>query len=356
MSVLKNVMIAGLALLGAYYVNGAEETVNGAGATFPSPVYRAWSYNFSQSSGQKTLVNYQGLGSGAGINQIRSGTVDFGATDNPLTMEELKKDGLVQFPMLTGGVVVIVNVPGVKDNMLKLTPELLSEIYLGKITNWSDPAIAAVNPDLKLPKLKITVVRRSDSSGTTFIFTNYLSKISPTWKSTVGEGPAVKWPVGIGGQKNPGVCNNIAKIAGSIGYTEYTYAQEAKLASVLLKNSAGKFVKASLETFQASASNADWKNAPGYYIVLTEQPGEKSWPITGVTYILVKREQTDPAKTTAMFRYFDWCYTVGKADAEKLKYVPIPDSVIELVRQTWNAEVKVSGAPLNFKPAEKGHL
>ncbi len=306
----------------------AQTTINGAGASFPAPVYQSWTYTYSQTSPDK--VNYQSVGSGAGINQIKAGTVHFAGSDNPLTLDEQKEAGLEQFPMLLGGVVVIVNLPGIKNNELKLTREALSNIYLGNITTWDDPQITKANPELKLPKSKITVVRRADSSGTSFIFTNYLSKISKEWESKVGAGPSVNWPVGIGGQKNPGVCNNVAKIRDSIGYTEYTYAVEANLACAAIENQSGKFVTADVESFSASAANADWKNAPGFYMVLTDQPGDKSWPIAGVTYILLRKDG-DTNMRQAMIKYFKWCFTTGASAARKLHYVPMPDNVVEMV-------------------------
>jgi len=236
----------------------------------------------------------------------------------------------VQVPMLTGGVVVIVNLPGVKDGQLKLSKDVLSRIYLGEITTWNDPAIKAINPGLRLPKMKITVVRRADSSGTSFIFTNYLSKISADWKKKVGQGSSVKWPVGIGGQKNPGVCNNVARIRGAIGYTEYTYAVEARLACAQLENADGKFIAPTQASFSASAASADWKNAPGFYMELTNVPGAKSWPITGVTYVITRQDA--PAEKKAALRdYFIWCYTKGAATATKLNYVALPQDVVKLV-------------------------
>ncbi len=325
----------------------ADLSLNGAGASFPAPVYRVWTYNFSRSTDGEIEVNYQSSGSGAGINQIKDKTIDFGGTDNPLTREELDAAGLCQFPMLTGGVVVITNIRGVKPNTLRLDQQTLADIFLGKITFWNDPRIAALNPELKLPRLKISVVRRSDSSGTTFIFTNYLSKISPEWREKVGAGAAVNWPVGIGGQKNPGVCNNVARINGAIGYTEYTYAVEARLSMAILKNRAGRFVAPTAEAFAASGANADWKNAPGFYMVLTDQPGEESWPITGLTYILVQRNQPDAAKAAALLRYFDWCYTAGAVSASKLNYVPLAENVVELVRAAWADQIRVDGRPVN---------
>ncbi|WP_176013582.1 phosphate ABC transporter substrate-binding protein PstS [Victivallis sp. Marseille-Q1083] len=328
------------ALLAGMFGTGmaaAETVINAAGASFPAPVYQVWTYQYGEEH-RDVQVNYQSIGSGAGLNQIKAGTIDFAGSDNPLTAEELKAAGLVQFPMLTGGVVVIYNLPGIKNNTLALDQATLAGIFLGKIKKWNDPAIQKLNPGLKLPKLPISVVHRADSSGTTFIFTNYLSKISEEWANKVGCGPAVKWPVGIGGQKNPGVCNNVAKSIGAIGYTEYTYALETKLAMARLKNHDGNIVSAELESFTASSANADWNNAPGFYMVLTDQPGEKSWPITGLTYIVLKAEQNDPAKCDAMLDYFNWCLTDGAEVAEKLHYVALPDSLCDKLRQLWQQQ------------------
>lgn len=329
---IKEIIIGSIASLTAATALNAEALIlNGAGASFPAPVYQQWSYAYTQ--GGKASINYQSLGSGAGLSQIKAGTIDFAGTDNPLTAEAQDEAGLVQFPMLTGGVVVIVNIPGVKPGALKLSREVLADIFLGKITNWNDPAIAKINPGVRLPRnLKITVVRRSDSSGTTFIFTDYLSKISGEWKEKVGAGSAVKWPVGIGGQKNPGVCNNVAKIRGSIGYVEYTYAVEAKLNCTQLENQTGTFLAPSVKSFSASAENADWSNAPGFLMMLTDQPGEESWPITGVTYILLRKD-ADAEKQAALKDYFNWCFTEGAASASRLNYVPIPENVISLIRE-----------------------
>lgn len=309
-----------------------DVAITGAGASFPAPVYRQWTYSYSEQN-PGIQITYQSVGSGAGLNQIKSGTVDFAGTDSPLTSQQQEESGLVQFPMLTGGVVVIVNIPGVKDSQLRLSQQVLADIYLGKIRFWNDPAIKALNPKLRLPKLKITVVRRSDSSGTSFIFTNYLSKVSPAWKSQVGQGSSVKWPVGIGGQKNPGVCNTVAKVRGAIGYTEYTYAVEAKLACACLENAAGNYVAPSQASFSAAAASADWQNAPGFYMELTNVPGAKSWPITGVTYILLRKDTPDNVKET-LRDYFMWCYTEGAATAEKLNYVALPPDVVKLVEPT----------------------
>lgn len=329
---IKEILIGSLATVSAAASASADVlTLNGAGASFPAPVYQLWTYAYTQTG--KAKVNYQSLGSGAGLSQIKAGTVDFAGTDNPLTIEQQAEAGLIQFPMLTGGVVVIVNVPGVKSGELKLSRAVLADIFLGKISNWNDPAIAALNPGVKLPKsLTITVVRRSDSSGTTFIFTDYLSKISGEWKDKIGAGSSVKWPVGIGGQKNPGVCNNVAKIRGGIGYTEYTYAVEAKLNCARLENREGEFVAPAAVNFAASAANADWNNAPGFLMMLTDQPGADSWPITGVTYILLRKD-TSAERREALKDYFNWCFTDGAASASRLNYVPIPENVVKLIRE-----------------------
>lgn len=317
------------------------EALNGAGASFPAPVYRVWTYNYKQAT--KVKVNYQSVGSGAGINQIKSQTVDFGASDKPLKKAVLDKFGLMQFPMLMGGVVVVVNVPGIKNNQLKLDGQTLADIFSGKIKKWNDPKIKRLNPGTKLPPVSISVVHRSDGSGTTWIFTNYLCKVSPSWKKEIGNGKSVKWPVGIGGQKNPGIGNNVKRISGSIGYIEYTYAVESKISTIQLKNKAGKFVKPDMKSFQAAGSSADWKNAPGYYMVLTDKAGAKSWPITGVTYILIYKKQKNMAKAKALLKYFYWCYKQGASAAARLKYVPIPASVIAMVEKSWKKEITVNG-------------
>ena len=309
-------------------------TINGAGASFPAPVYKVWTYNYQQATG--TVINYQSVGSGAGIAQIKAGTVNFGASDSPLKAEDLEQAGLIQFPMLMGGVVPVINIPGIENNQLKLSGEILAEIFLGKITNWNDPKIAALNTGVTLPDQAITVVHRSDGSGTSWIFTDYLTRVSQAWKEGPGCGTAVKWPVGVGGQKNPGVAINVRKMRGAIGYVEYTYAVEAKLTMVQMQNKDGKFVKPELDSFQSAGANADWKNAPGLYMVLNDQPGEKSWPITGVTYILIHKEQKDPEIAKAMLDFFGWCYKSGSASARKMDYVPMPESVAALVNELWN--------------------
>lgn len=326
----------------ALCADAAEITVNGVGASFPAPVYRVWTYGFSNVR-KNVRVNYQPLGSGAGINQIKAGTANFGGSDKPLEISELSKAGLLQFPMLSGGVVPICNLPGVKNNQLKLDAQVLADIFLGKITNWSDPRIAALNPGLRLPKLKITVVHRSDSSGTTYIFTDYLAKVSREWAEKVGAGSDVKWPAGIGGSKNPGVCNMVRKSRGAIGYTEYTFAAEYRIPVVMLKNREGKFVSADSKAFSAAAAHADWKAEEGFRQMLTDQPGNDSWPIVGVTYILIHRDQKNAAEARAMLDYFKWCFKSGRATAAKMHYVPMPQNVVDKIAHYWKSEITVGG-------------
>lgn len=335
----KPLVIAAAAAAGLAAVESQATTINGAGASFPAPVYRVWTYNYQKAAG--TRVNYQSVGSGAGIAQIKAKTVNFGGSDAPMTKEELDKEGLVQFPMLMGGVVVVVNLPGVNAAEMKLSQEVLADIFLGKIKNWSDERIKADNPGVNLPDLNITAVHRSDGSGTTWIFTNYLAKVSKAWSEGPGFGSSVRWPVGVGGQKNPGVALNVKKINGSIGYVEYTYAVEAKLDSVMLKNKDGKYIKPDMDSFQAAGANADWKNAPGFHMVLTDQPGATSWPITGVTYILMHKDQPDKALAAEMLKYFSWCFKEGAAAAKRLEYVPMPDNVVEIVKAMWDKELNI---------------
>ncbi len=321
-------------------------SLSGAGATFPYPIYAQWAHKYNQTTGVK--MNYQSIGSGGGIAQIKAKTVDFGATDEPLKPEVLAQDGLVQFPMVIGGVVPVVNVPGIGPGQLKLSPEVLANIYLGKVNKWDDPAIKSLNADLKLPSQAITIVHRSDGSGTTFIFSSYLAMISPEWKEKVGAGKSVKWPApnSVGGKGNEGVAGQVKVVNGTIGYVEYAYALQNKMAYALLKNKAGKFVKPSIEGFQAAAANADWKNAPGYYLMLNNEPGDQTWPIAGATYILVYKDQPDAAKAAAMLKFFDWCYQHGGEMAEKLDYVPLPKNVVEMVEATWAKEIMSGGKPV----------
>jgi phosphate transport system substrate-binding protein len=321
-----------------------EDMINGAGASFPYPVYSEWAYEYNSLTGVK--LNYQSIGSGGGIAQIKAKTVDFGASDAPLKLEELDESGLIQFPMIMGGVVPVINVSGIKAGELKLTPDLLAGIFLGKITKWDDSRIKAVNKRVKLPKKDITVVHRADGSGTTWLFTNYLDKVSAEWREKVGTGKAVDWPAGVGGKGNEGVASYVQRVSGSIGYVEFAYALQNNLAFCKMQNRAGKFVSPTIESFKAAAANADWAKAPGYYLVLTDQPGEGSWPITGASFILVYKDQPDEARAKTMLKYFDWCFEHGKEAAEKLHYVPMPDNVVEMIEKTWKDEIKSKGKPV----------
>ena len=328
-----------LGMLGLGMSGSAQAgTISGAGATFPYPIYAKWADAYKTKSG--VALNYQSIGSGGGIKQITAKTVDFGASAMPLKPEVLEKDGLTQFPTVMGGVVPVVNLSGIKAGDMKLTPAVLADIYLGKIKKWNDPALVKLNPGLSLPDKAINVVHRSDGSGTTFIFTHYLSQVSPEWKAKVGENTSVQWPLGIGGKGNEGVANYSKQIDGSIGYVEYAYALQNKLASTLLENSAGKFVAPTSASFQAAAANADWAHAPGMYLLLTNQPGETSWPITGATFILMYKHQDKPEIAREVLKFFNWAYANGDEMAAKLDYVPMPDSVVTLIKAKWKAEIK----------------
>jgi len=311
----------------------ADTMISGAGATFPYPVYSQWANAYNKQTGVK--LNYQSIGSGGGIAQIKAGTVDFGASDAPLTAKQLDEAGLMQFPMIMGGVVPVVNIKGIEAGQLKLTPGLLADIYLGKVTKWNDAAVAQVNPGLELPGKDITVVHRSDGSGTTWIYTNYLDKVSPQWHEKVGTDKAVEWPTGVGGKGNEGVAAYVQRIDGSIGYVEFAYALQNKMSYAQLQNKAGKFVSPTIDSFMAAAGNADWKNAPGFYLVLTDQPGDPSWPITGASFILMHRKQDKPETAQAVLQFFDWCYKNGDEMAQKLDYVPMPGNVADMVRGAW---------------------
>jgi len=312
--------------------------ITGAGATFPYPVYGKWAEAYKAQSG--TNMNYQSIGSGGGIKQITAKTVDFGASDMPLKPEELNKNDMMQFPTVIGGVVPVINVLGVENGKLKLDGKTLAEIYLGKITKWNDPAIVALNKDLKLPDDIITVVHRSDGSGTSFIFTNYLSKVSADWKATVGEGTAVSWKAGTGGKGNEGVASYVQRIKGSIGYVEYAYALQNKMAAVQMKNRAGNYVAADEASFKAAAAGADWKNAPGFYEILTDEPGKATWPISGATFILMHKLQDKPESALAALKFFDWAYAKGDKLAADLDYVTLPEEVKNMIRGAWKAQIK----------------
>jgi phosphate transport system substrate-binding protein len=312
--------------------------ITGAGATFPFPIYSKWADAYKKETGNG--LNYQSIGSGAGIKQIQAKTVTFGATDAPLKAEQLEKDGLVQWPMVMGAIVPVVNLEGIKPGELVFDGETLANIYLGKITKWDDPAIAKLNPKLKLPTDAITVVRRSDGSGTTFNFTDYLSKASADWKTKVGSGTAVEWPAGVGAKGNEGVAGNIGQTKNSIGYVEYAYAKQNKLTFAALINKAGKTVQPTIAAFQAAASNADWAKAPGYYVILTDQPGETSWPITAATFILMHKEPTDKAASAEAVKFFKWAFAKGDKMAEELDYIPMPEPVVKLIEKTWSSDIK----------------
>jgi len=330
--------LSGIAAAAILSTAAVAADITGAGATFPYPIYAKWAEAYKKATG--TGLNYQSIGSGGGIKQIRSKTVDFGASDMPLKAEELAKDGMIQFPAIMGGVVPVANLDGVAPGELKLTGAVLADIYLGKIKKWSDPAIAALNPSTKLPDTDITVVHRADGSGTTFIFTNYLSKVSPDWKGKVGESTSVSWPAGIGGKGNEGVAAQVQRLKGSIGYVEYAYAKQNKMAHMQLKNRNGNFVQPSEKTFQAAAAGADWKNAPGFYEILTDEPGADSWPITGASFILMHKAQADPKRALEVLRFFQWSFKNGDKMASDLDYVAIPDSVVALIESEWKANVK----------------
>lgn len=312
--------------------------ISGAGATFPYPIYAKWAEHYAEKTGVK--LNYQSIGSGGGIKQIEAKTVAFGASDAPLKPEVLEENGLIQFPTVMGGVVPVVNLPGIAPGALKLDGKLLGDIFLGKVKQWDDPAIKALNGDLKLPATAINVVHRSDGSGTTWIFTNYLTKVSPDWSEKVGNNTSVSWPVGVGGKGNEGVASYVSRIKGSIGYVEYAYALQNKMTHAKLRNHAGTFVDPNSKSFQAAAGNADWAHAPGFYMVLTDQPGKDSWPITGATFILVHKVQENPEMGLAVLKFFDWSYANGDQQAEKLDYIPMPDNVVKLLEQRWSENIK----------------
>jgi phosphate transport system substrate-binding protein len=312
--------------------------ITGAGATFPFPLYSKWADAYKKETGNG--LNYQSIGSGAGIKQIQAKTVTFGASDMPLKAEQLEKDGLLQWPQAIGALVPVVNLEGIKPGDLVFSGEVLGDIYLGKITKWDDPAIKKLNPKLNLPSEAIAVVRRSDGSGTTFVWTDYLSKVNAEWKSKVGAGTAVEWPTGVGAKGNEGVAGNIGQTRNSIGYVEYAYAKQTKLTYASVINKAGKAVQPTVQTFQAAAANADWAKAPGYYVILTDQPGEASWPITGATFILMHKMPVDKAASAEAIKFFKWAFEKGDKIAEELDYIPMPDAVVKLIEKTWSADIK----------------
>ena len=312
--------------------------ITGAGATFPYPVYAKWAEAYKAKT--NVAMNYQSIGSGGGIKQIQAKTVDFGATDAPLTPEELKESGLTQFPAVMGGVVPVINLPGIPAGQLKLSGNVLAEIFMGNITKWNDPKIAADNQGIKLPDTSIFTVHRADGSGTTFIFTNYLAKASADWKSKVGEGKSVSWKGGMGGKGNEGVASFVQRTKGSIGYVEYAYALQNKMSVVQMKNHDGNFVKADDNSFKAAAANAKWDADKGFYEILTDEPGKDSWPITGATFILVYMTQDNPAAGTEVLKFFDWAFSNGDKMASDLDYVPLPENVTKMIRGAWKKQIK----------------
>jgi len=333
-------LLLSVAVAAATLAAGAAQAVNitGAGATFPYPIYAKWAEMYKAASGNG--LNYQSVGSGAGIKQIKAKTVDFGASDMPLPAKDLEASGLFQFPAIMGGVVPVVNIPGVAPGQVKLTGPVLADIFLGKITKWNAQPIAALNPGVKLPADNITVVRRADSSGTSFLFTDYLAKASPDWKLKIGAGTSVKWPTGVGGKGNEGVAANVQRIKGAIGYVEWAYAKKNRMAHTQLQNREGAFLQPDDAAFKAAAASADWAKAPGFGVVLTDQPGKASWPITGASYIIMYKAQADAAKGKEVLKFFDWAYREGDAAAADLDYVPMPDAVTKLVQDAWRANVK----------------
>lgn len=337
---LRQVAIGTLAIL-AVASSAKAVDITGAGATFPNPVYQKWAEAYKAKTG--TAINYQSVGSGAGIKQIEANTVDFGATDKPLGQQELKDNDLMQFPAVIGGIVPIVNLPGITSSQLKLDGATIGAIFLGNVTVWNDPAIKKINPGVPLPSTPITVVHRSDGSGTTFNFTTYLGSVNADWQAKVGANTAVEWPTGVGGKGNEGVSALVQQTPGSIGYVEIAYALQNKLTYTQVQNAEGLFVEPKLSAFKAAAANADWKSQPGYAVILANQPGKDSWPITAATFILVHGKQTNVEKAKAVLGFFDWAFSNGQKLAEDLLYVPLPDTLVKQIEQTWASDVKSDG-------------
>jgi phosphate transport system substrate-binding protein len=339
--------VCGIAVCATSMLNSVHaQDVTGAGASFPAPLYSKWAADYNKSSGVK--INYQSVGSGAGIRQIDAKTVDFGATDMPLTDDQLAKKSQIQFPTVIGGVVPVINVQGIQTGAMRMTGQLLGDIFLGKVTKWNDPAIKALNPTLNLPDATIAPVRRADGSGTTFLFTNYLSKVNPEWKTKVGEGTAVNWPVGAGGKGNEGVAAFVGRLPNSIGYVEYSYVKQNKLNFTVMRNREGNFVKPDDTAFKAAAAGAEWQKS--FYQILTEQPGKESWPITGATFILMHKVQEKPAQAVAALKFFAWAFQNGDKTADELDYVPMPASVKTAIDKTWSDNLKdASGKAIAWK-------
>ena len=337
-------LIAGVALA-ACTAASAQTAVTGAGSSFAAPLYSKWASDFNKAAGIQ--VNYQSIGSGAGIKQVQAKTVDFGASDMPLADQALQTSGLMQFPTAMGGVIPVVNINGIKPGQLRLDGQVLGDIYLGKIKRWSDPAIKALNPALPLPDAPIAPVSRSDGSGTSFLFTNYLSKVNAQWKSQVGEGATVKWPTGVGGKGNEGVAAYVNRLPNAIGYVEYAYVKQSQMTYALMRNAAGEFVAPDADSFKAAAAGADWNKT--FYQVLTDQPGKKAWPITGATFVLMHVAQENPARAASVLKFFDWGFRQGNPTAEALDYVTMPDSVKEQIRKSWSQVKDGSGKAIAFQ-------
>lgn len=327
-----------LAIFVAANSAGYATEITGAGSTFVYPILSKWSAAYNQKTGDK--LNYQSIGSGGGIAQIKAATVDFGATDMPMKPEVLQKLGMGQFPLVIGGVVPVVNIDGVKPGDIRFTGALLADIYLGKITSWNDPAILELNPDLKLPDGEITVVHRSDGSGTTFNWVTYLSKVSDEWKSTVGEGTSVSWPTGMGGKGNEGVAAYVSRIKNSIGYVEYAYVLQNKMTYGSVQNKAGKFIKPDNESFQAAAASADWPKAKDFYLLMTDAPGDNAYPVTATVFVIMYKQPKDAARANAAFKFFKWALKEGQKQATELDYVPLPDALAKQIETYWAAEFK----------------
>jgi phosphate transport system substrate-binding protein len=322
----------------AFTVAAHAVDITGAGATFPYPIYAKWAEAYNAKTGVK--LNYQSIGSGGGIKQIQNKTVNFGASDKPLTVAELDKDGLMQFPAVIGGVVPVINIEGVASGKLRMNGEVLANIFLKKITSWDDAAIKALNPGVALPSSAITVVHRSDGSGTTFVFANYLTKVSEEWKTKVGADTAVSWPAGVGGKGNEGVASYVQRIKNSIGYVEFAYAKQNGMNYVVMQNKEGEFVKPGLASFQAAAKYAEWEKAPGFYEIITNEPGKESWPISSATFILMHKVQDKPDMAKEVLKFFNYGYSEGDKMAESLDYVPMPDTAVKLVQKHWSSNMK----------------
>lgn len=340
-----HILVAGALSAGGMGQALAQQEATGAGASFPAPLYSKWAADYHKATGVK--INYQSVGSSAGIKQIEAKTVDFGASDEPLKDEELAKKGLVQFPTVIGGIVPVVNIKGIQPGQLKLTGQVLGDIYLGKISKWNDEAIKALNPGVNLPDATIAPVRRADGSGTTFGFTNYLSKVNAEWKEKVGEGKAVNWPTGAGGKGNEGVAAFVGRLPNSIGYVEYAYVKQNKLTYTQLQTAGGTFVSPDDATFKAAAAGADW--AKSFYQILTNQPGKEAWPITSATFIIMHKAQDKPAQAAASLKFFEWAYKSGDKTATDLDYVPMPDAVKNVIFQSWGQIKDTSGTAISLK-------